>query len=48
MLIDFTRIRTEHRRALSDQQLVLLGIAVVLGAPLIGLAIGMAFWGWPQ
>jgi len=48
MLIDVDRIVAQHRRALSGNALILWGIAVVVGAPLIGLAIGLAFWGWPQ
>jgi hypothetical protein len=43
---DVERLLAVHRR--SDMAFVWWGYAVVIGCPLIGLAIGWAFWGWPQ
>lgn len=49
---DVARIVAQHREAVrsqwTDQQLWYAGLAVVIGCPLIGLVIGLAFWGWPQ
>jgi hypothetical protein len=46
--LDFTRLAALHRQALRDQNLVRWGIAVLIVSPLIGLAIGLAVFGWPQ
>ena len=32
----------------SHRSLTWIGMAVVIVCVLIGLAIGLAFWGWPQ
>ncbi len=49
--VDVTRIDTAHRKALHGQWsevdlLVAAGIFVVVGCALIGLLVGIAFWGW--
>jgi hypothetical protein len=36
------------RQVSSDQKLVYLGIALVVGCPIVGLVIGLVFWGWPR
>ena len=38
----------KRSRITEDDALVWGGVALVLVCPLIGLAIGVVFWGWPQ